>query len=286
MKEEYPNYLKFVDEALELAKDIPKYFSKYSNKIYCNHQKLAIVVLMQRLKMTSREIIAFLKVSSEIRLLLGLHKIPVHTTILRFMHKIKKLSHLILAIDKVKKAAIDSTGFALESKSYYYRTIWNQQKKQKTKRFMKLSITVDTNNQFILRHKIRRKLRNDNVDFKVLLKKLKVNYVIADKGYDSRENRKYVYQNNAIPQIPFKKNSGRNGYYQKKAVKDFNKEIYGQRAKVETVFSVIKRKYGSMLRARSYKTQEAELISKLIAYNVDRKTHYIYLFYERVAPEL
>ena len=33
---------------------------------------------------------------------------------------------------------------------------------------------------------------------------------------------------------------------------DFNKEIYGQRWQVETVFSMIKRNYGSALRARNY----------------------------------
>src|SRR3989344_5141475 len=41
-------------EALRLAKSIPRYFSKFSNKIYCNHQKLAIYVLMQKLKLTYR----------------------------------------------------------------------------------------------------------------------------------------------------------------------------------------------------------------------------------------
>ena len=38
MAKEYDDYLKFVDSALEIAKKIPKYFSKYSNHIYCNHQ--------------------------------------------------------------------------------------------------------------------------------------------------------------------------------------------------------------------------------------------------------
>ena len=61
MREYYPNYLKFIDDALEMAKNIPRYFSKFSNKIYCNHQKLAMFVLMQKLKTTSRGVISWLR---------------------------------------------------------------------------------------------------------------------------------------------------------------------------------------------------------------------------------
>lgn len=88
MNGEYLDYLKFVDCALELAKKIPKYFSKFSNKIYCNHQKLAILILMQKFKTTTRGIVSILHASSDLRIHLGLNKIPVHTTICRFAKKI------------------------------------------------------------------------------------------------------------------------------------------------------------------------------------------------------
>ena len=39
MREYYPDFLKFIDDALEMARNIPKYFSKYSNKIYCNRSE-------------------------------------------------------------------------------------------------------------------------------------------------------------------------------------------------------------------------------------------------------
>ncbi len=60
------NYLKFIDEALDLAKAIPKYFSKFSNKIYCNHQKIALLVLRQKLKLTYRGLIEWLEVTEEV----------------------------------------------------------------------------------------------------------------------------------------------------------------------------------------------------------------------------
>jgi len=52
---------------------------------------------------------------------------------------------------------------------------------------------------------------------------------------------------------------------------------YHQRSKIETVFSVIKRRYSSVLRAKSFATQSTEIISKLIVYNLDRKLNYLSL---------
>src|SRR3989344_2261505 len=97
-KQEYDDYLKFVDSALEIAKKIPRYFSKFSNKIYCNHQKLAIYVLMQKLKLTTRGIISWLRSNADARLILGLYRVPVHTTIIRLVNRIKKQVHLVLGI--------------------------------------------------------------------------------------------------------------------------------------------------------------------------------------------
>ena len=272
----YSDYLKFIDEALELANKVPKYFSKFSNKIYCNHQKMAIYILMQKFKTTTRGIISILKSSSDLRIHLGLSRVPVHTTIVRFVNRIKNTINLLLGIKQAINVAVDSTGFELESKSYYYRNIQNSDRKQKTKRYMKLSIVADTDKQLILNYKIRKKLRNDTIDFKHLLKELDIKYVTADKGYDSYSNRNFVIRKlNAIPIIPVRSYTNYYGsYWNGRKISGKN---YHQRSKVETIFSVIKRKYGSILRNRSYATQKVELTSKLIAYNLDRKLNYLLL---------
>ena len=190
MAKEYEDYLKFVSEALELAKKIPRYFSRFSNKIYCNHQKLTIYVLMQKLKLTTRGIVSFLRSNPNICLEFGLLRIPVHTTIVRFAAKIKNFIDLIIDIKQADTVAVDSTGFELETKSYYYRTAWNSDKKQKAKRYMKLSIAIDTDKQLIMNYRTRRKLRHDTQDFKYLLKDLSVKQVVADKGYDDKKLRR------------------------------------------------------------------------------------------------
>ncbi len=233
---------------------------------------------MQKLRRTYRGIISWLRSNEEARLLLGLYRIPVHTTIIRFAKKIGKFIHLILNIRRAKTVAVDATGFELEAKSFYYRTLRISDMKQRAKRYMKLSIAVDADKQLILTYRIRRKLRHDNIDFKSLLKELDIDYVVADKGYSSKNNRDFVlYKLNAIPVIPAKISEGAYFCFNGKYKLRFDKQIYHQRSKVETVFSVIKRRYGSVLRGKSYATQRVELISKLIAYNLDRKLNYLIL---------
>ena len=286
-KQEYEDYLKFVSEGLELAKKIPRYFSKFSNKIYCNHQKLTIYILMQKLKLTTRGIVSFLKSNTVICLEFGLLRIPVHTTIVRFVAKIKKIIGLIIDIRQAETIAVDSTGFELETKSYYYRTAWNTDVKQKTKRYMKLSIAIDTDKQLIMKYRTRRKLRHDNQDFKYLLKDLQFKQVVADKGYDDKKLRSFVVNKlKSIPIIPYRKTSGIRSIKVGRRKPKIDEAKYHQRSKVETVFSVIKRRYGSVLRNKTYATQQVEVISKLIVYNLDRKLNYLLLIFRGLHQSL
>lgn len=262
-------YLNFIEQAFELADAIPRYFSKYSNKIFCNKQKIVLLVLKQKLRTTYRDLIEFLKIS-KISILIGLNRIPHHTTLVKFAKKIKlNLLNLLLPEKKADKVAIDYSGFEIENKSYYYRKRFFMLSKRRN--FMRTALLVDLDKQLILGSVINYKQGNDNTEFIKLLKNLNVNYVLADKGYDSRANRKFVFDKvQAIPQIPFRSISGRDGFVNRTASYFFDQEIYNQRSKVETVFSSIKRKYGSNLRSKKYSTQRVEVICKIIAYNVDR----------------
>lgn len=264
-------YLKFIDEALELAKAIPKYFSKFSNKIYCNHQKLVLLVLRQKLKLTYRGLIEWLEVTGEVCLLLGLTEIPDHSTLVKFDKRISaSLLNGLINMKEAKTIAVDSSGFETETKSYHYRTVYNMNSKQKYRRYLKVSLAIDTDKQLVLSNKIRMGPRNDNIDFKPLIKNLSAKFIVADKGYDSRANRRYVLSKKAYPHIPYRKWSG--ATYEKRNVKlNFDESVYHQRSKVETVFSVIKRKYDSIVRGKSFESQKKEIICRLVAYNVDRK---------------
>jgi len=50
----------------------------------------------------------------------------------------------------------------------------------------------------------------------------------------------------------------------------FDEKKYHQRNKVETVFSILKRKVGESLKARKYRLQVKEIKIKVIIYNLSR----------------
>ena len=262
----------FLVSARKLINKIPKFSSKFSNKIYDNHQKMIILIFRQKMRMTYRGIIKFFRFSNVARALLNLKNVPDHSTLVKFHKRIKAtILDELLCKKKVKTSAIDASGFETSYMSYHYANVWNRQDKRKYRRYLKLSIAIDTDSQYILSQKIRIGPRNDHIDFESVMKNVNCKFVVADKGYDSKSNRYFVLRKmKAYPHIPYRKISGRN--YEKLGVPlKFNKKIYHQRSKVETVFSVIKRKYGSWILSKSFETQKKELLIRLIAYNIDRK---------------
>ncbi len=266
-------YLKFIDYGLELCKEVPRYFSKFSNRVFCNHQKLVLLVLKEKLRVTYRDLVEFLKFSN-VGLYIGLKRIPHHTTLVKFAKKIKpKLLDFLLPFRKAKVVGLDGTGFEVENKSMHYQM---RTERCSYRRYIKLSVSADLDKQLILKHAIHKGPRHDCKDFKSLLKGIKTRYVAADKGYDSYKNHEFIFTElNANSIIKQKKTGnsrkGKSFSFRNKAKSIFDNKIYHQRSKIETIFSAIKRKYGSCLKAKNFDTQKKEVICKLIAYNIDRQ---------------
>jgi len=259
-------YLKFIEFAEDLCKDVPRYFSRFSNKIFCNHQKIILLVLKQKMRTSYRDLIEILKIT-HIPEIIGLKRIPHHTTLVKFDKKINcTILNLLLPYRKAKFVGLDGTGFEVENKSmhYQYRT-----ERCTYRRYIKLGISADTEKQLILKNTIHKGPRNDNKDFLLLVKDIQAKEVIADKGYDSRKNRAFVKNAlKAIPVIPIRRHTYCYGFLHGR--KKIDGKNYHQRSKLETIFSSIKRKYGSCLKARSFLSKKKEVLYKLIAYNVDR----------------
>ena len=94
-----------------------------------------------------------------------------------------------------------------------------------------------------------------------------------DKGYDSENIHELIRDTlNSCSLIPVRtrKRKRISGYYRKRLSQSFNLEAYHQRNKVETVFSVLKRKFGESLKARKYRLQVKEIKMKVILYNLSR----------------
>ena len=94
--------------------------------------------------------------------------------------------------------------------------------------------------------------KNDNKDFIPVLEKSATRPVVAaaDKGYDLNANHKFVDSKKSVSMILVKKNVHR-GLYRWKMHAKFSELVYCRRSLNETVFSVIKRKFGECVYSRN-----------------------------------
>ncbi len=116
-----------------------------------------------------------------------------------------------------------------------------------------------------------------------------IEHILADAGYDSEANHKYAREVLEIETtIPARAGRPTNKLpktkYRREMRTDFNKETYGQRWQVETVFSMIKRNFGSALRARRYWSQCREMMLLALTHNIAIIQLVKELFY-RALPE-
>ena len=129
--------------------------------------------------------------------------------------------------------------------------------------------------------KFRRGPSGDSPDFIWTLKKVRparlpVKLVVADKGYDAESNHEYAQDvlgaRTAIPvRAASRPKIKMRGKRRRRQAKNFDKRGYdGHRPKVETVFSVEKRKMGSIVLARVPSQQHKELVFRAFSYNSAR----------------
>jgi|SRR3954466_2903029 hypothetical protein len=78
-------------KALQVASDaIPAYSSKFSKRSFTQHQLLAMLALGQFLRTDDRGIVAMLADWSDLREVLGLSKLPHHTTLFHARKRLAK----------------------------------------------------------------------------------------------------------------------------------------------------------------------------------------------------
>ncbi len=273
--------LNFIQQGIDVAKAIPEYFSKFSNKIFSNHQHLVLVVLKQKLRTTWRGLTELLEISI-VPQVLKLVRIPHFTTLIRFSKKVSPIlvNELItysasLSKPKVLKLAVDATGLELDKASKYYAVIRGEQTKKKE--IIQITACGLIDNLMISSVRIARYTGVRNCDFLPVLEEstqlAKVEFVAADKGYDANKNHEYVEKTlkaKSCIKIKVGKYLKPTGLLRKRILKNFDDKTYHQRSKIETIFSMIKRKYGAAIKAKSEINQVQEGYHKVIAHNLDR----------------
>ena len=164
-------------------------------------------------------------------------------------------------------AAADGTTFSRSNASQHY--LHRIDREEKIYRPVQAVVLIDVEKRKFLSYRIRAKPRGEKCDIPYLVKKspAKIELLLMDRGFDSNPLHEWLRDKNIWSVAPVRKGCKR-GQFRRQLRDCFDWCLYWQRNIVEALISALKRLFGSHLRARSARTQRAELSSRIIAYNI------------------
>jgi transposase len=174
--------------------------------------------------------------------------------------------------------AVDSSGFSTSCFDRWYDHKWGRERR--ASKYVKAHLVCGVKTHVVTRAVVTDQDAHDSPEFKGLIDNTCSNFdvreVSADKGYLSRANLQTVVDNGAVPYIPFKNNSrgdtGTQLWRKLWHFFQFNQEEflthYHKRSNVETVFSMIKAKFGGSIRSKSETAQANEVLCKILCHNL------------------
>lgn len=175
--------------------------------------------------------------------------------------------------------SVDSSGFSTSEFGRWLdvRTGSNSKKRK----FIKAHITCGTRTNVISAVNITSGTYGDSPQLPDLIRRTKrvfdLREVSADKAYSSKKNLQLISDLGAIPFVPFKSNvTGRSrgvSIWGKmyKFFMNYPDEFahhYHKRSNVETCFHMLKKKFGSYLRSKTYEGQVNEILAKCLCHNL------------------
>ena len=285
--------------ALSVAsKALPAYAHRNSPKVYTQPQLFACLVLKVFFRTDYRGVEQLLLDLPDLVAALGLKAVPDHSTLHRAAKRLllaRPANRLLTAVVRgamrrrrsVALAALDSSGFDCGHISAYFvrrrsraRGLWQT---CTYTRFAKLELAVDCSTHLILCAIPGRGPRVDVDRFAPLLggalSRARITTALADAGYDSEANHRHAREARGVRSV-IPAAGGRptdkppTGRYRRRMRRHLTEWAgflycsYGQRWQVETVFSMIKRRQGSAVHARSYPSQSRELMLMALTHNL------------------
>lgn len=176
--------------------------------------------------------------------------------------------------------AVDSTGIKVTNRGEWLRKKWRREKKG----YLKIHFAVDPKTKQVVSMDVTKEDVHDGTRLKKLVKRASrntgagIDKVIGDGAYDTRDNFRFLSNNNIEPAIKVRRTASlhaRGCYERKVAVwKQFgdfkawkDSVSYGSRWMVESVFSSMKRTFGEYVRAKKFPNMVREMVIKTSLYN-------------------
>ena len=281
----------------------PAYASKFSRRDFTLPQLFACLVLRQFYNLSYRRTQALLADSPSWRQAIGLARTPDHNTLCDAFDAVTRHERVGAMLDELARAfgdaglldlenrplAVDSTAFESRHVSRHYE----QRKKDKqqggpdesarsrvVRSLPKLAVAVVCSCHLVLSAWTTTGLGADHPHFEGVVfdawRRADVRTVVADAGYDSEKSHRLVRLDMNLDCIiparigrpTTKAPPGRFRGEMHALFARGTPGLYGQRWQVETANSMMKRNYGSALRAATPQRREREMLLKVLTHNV------------------
>ena len=268
---------------------LPPYRSKFSKHLFTQPQLLTVLCLMRYEDWTFREAEVRLAEHRALRQALRLTQVPDHTTLYRFLRRLdeamiqrvltavaRRVPHPSARHARGTLLAVDATGLTPGAISTFFVKRLRDQGGT-WRRWLKWLIAIDVPRRLVVAQHARQGPVNDSATLRPLVQVAStvtpIRAVLADAEFDSEQNHRFIRQTlRARSAIPAKrgKRTWRIHGIRAQMRRRFPTQLYRQRALVETVFSVVKRKLSARAPGRSPLTQRLQALVLGLAYDVYR----------------
>ncbi len=279
----------FARLALKIATAVlPRYRTRFSKHQFTQPQLLAILCLMRYEDWTFREAEVRLNEHAELRRALGLHQVPDHSTMCRFLSRLPEVAIGRALAEAARRfprrrrqarVAIDATGLIGGAIStFFVRRMHHHTKKPLPWRhWLKWLVVVDVDEQLLLSQRARRGPWNDCASLPRLTSAahgvVPIGVALADAEFDSERNHTFLRQRlKAQSVIPAKrgKKTWRVRGVRAEMRRAFPRHLYRRRALVETVISTAKHKLSARAPGRTVRTKVRQALLLGVAFNLYR----------------
>ena len=241
----------------------PRYLHRYGPKKFYFYQLCLGLLIKEVFRLSYRRASSFLN---------EFYGINIHWTTLQKCRARLPLhiwQHLLsCTVDAdVEVAAIDGTSLQRSNPSNHYLRSVDKTYKISVPVFINTAVDVIRRKFMAVRHHARRASEVNDAYYFISRIKSDIDLAVMDKAYDSEKLHRFLREQGIYSIIPVKKNWAK-GQYRKQLKECLDYALYWQRNIIESLFSALKRLFGTNLRCLNARTQRAEIYMRLIAYNL------------------